>query len=133
MTDAAQRARTAQPPPQPPQPCSPLATSAAWDDDHLDEVSNSVLDLIKQQRFEEALAVCERLRTGYPDVIDWLDRCAMVHEARGDHALAADFYRRALAFTERPGQHDHFDQEGRDYFREKIAQLEARIAPPPTS
>jgi tetratricopeptide (TPR) repeat protein len=99
-------------------------------EDDLDELSNSVVDLIDQRRLDEALAACERLRREYPDVIDWLERYAMVHEARGDWPLAADFYRRALAFTERPDQRDGFDEEGRDYYRRKVAQTEARAAAP---
>jgi hypothetical protein len=102
-----------------------------WDDDDLTETTNSVLDLINEKRFDEALAVCERLRVEFPDVIDWLDRSALVHEARGDLALAIDFNKRALAFTEQPDQRDGFDEDGRDYFRQKIAELEARLAGPP--
>ena len=97
-------------------------------EDDLDKLSNSVVDLIDQNRLDEALAACDRLRREYPDVIDWLERSAMVHEARGDWALAADFYRRALAFTEQPDQRDGFDDEGRDYYRRKTAQAEARAA-----
>jgi hypothetical protein len=102
-----------------------------WDDDGLTETTNSVLDLIDEKRFDEALAVCERLRVEFPQVIDWLDRSALVHEARGDLALAIDFNRRALAFTEQPDQRDGFDEDGRDYFRDKIAELEARMAAVP--
>ena len=107
-----------------------MALELDADDRRLDDLSNGVLDLIKQGRFDEALASCEELRCDYPDVIDWLDRSAMVHEARGDSALAADFYRRALAFTEQPDQQDGFDEDGRDFLRRKIAEAEARATPP---
>ncbi len=100
-----------------------------WIDDGLDAVSNSVVDLIKEKRFDEALAVCERLRVDYPDVPDWLERSAMVYEARGDTALAIEYYRRHLAFTELPDQRDGYDEEVRTYFREKISKLEAALAP----
>jgi tetratricopeptide (TPR) repeat protein len=97
-------------------------------EDDLDLVSNSVVDLINEKRFDEALLVCERLRTEYPDAIDWLERVAMVHRARGEHALAADFYRRALAFAEQPDQRDGFDDELRDDYRRSALALEARAA-----
>ena len=95
-------------------------------EDDLDEVSNRVIDLIDAKRFDEALAMCERLRTGYPEAIDWLERSAMVHEARGDMVLACDFYRRAHAFTSTPAQRGGFDEEGCDDYRRKIAELEER-------
>jgi hypothetical protein len=97
-------------------------------EDPLDEISNSVVDLIHQNRLDEALVVCERLQREYPEVIDGLERYAMVYEARGDWALAASYYRRALAFTDQADQRDGFDEEGRDYYRKKVAQTEARAA-----
>ncbi len=128
MADAAQRSRSATlAAPQPVPSADALVTDPIGDDDLLDELSNSVLDLIKEKRYIEALAVCDRLRTEYPHTIDWLDRSAMVLEARGDLTPAVAFYRRALAFTEQPDHLDYFDDEGREYFRQKIVQLEARI------
>jgi tetratricopeptide (TPR) repeat protein len=98
------------------------------DDDGLDGLSNSVVDLINEGRLDEAMAACEKLQRDHPEVIDGLERFAMVHEARGDWANACSYYRRALAFTERPDQRDGFDDEGRDYYRAKVAETEARAA-----
>lgn len=84
--------------------------------------------LIHQDRLDEALAVCEQLQKKYPDVIDWLERSAMVHEARGDWTLAVSYYRRALAFTEQPDQHDGFDEDARDDLRERLAHAETHVA-----
>lgn len=98
-------------------------------EEDLDRVSNSIVDLIDEKRFDEALVVCERLRTEYPEVIDWLERSAMVHEARGENALAADFYRRALAFSEQPEQRPAFDEELRDDYRRRATALEATRIP----
>lgn len=100
------------------------------EDDGLDALSNSVVDLIHGGRLDEAMAACEKLQRDYPEVIDGLERFAMVHEARGDWAAACSYYRRALAFTERPDQRDGFDEEGRDDYRTKIAETEARAAAP---
>jgi tetratricopeptide (TPR) repeat protein len=102
--------------------------SPALPEDDLDALSNSIVDLIDHKRLDEALAACDRLHRDYPEVIDWLERYAMVHEARGDWPVAADYYRRALAFTQQPEQRDGFDEEGRAYYRRKIAEAEARAA-----
>lgn len=113
-----------------PRGARPIPPASGYDGDILDELSNGVVDLIAEQRFDAALASCERLLTEYPDVVDGLERSAMVQEARGDLLLAIDFYRRSLAFTERPEQKDGFDEDGRDYFREKIDDLVARTQRP---
>jgi tetratricopeptide (TPR) repeat protein len=106
----------------------PEAATPTLVEDPLDELSNSVVDLIEQKRFDEALAVCEQLQREYPEVIDGLERFAMVHEARGDWALAVSYYRRALAFTEQPDQRDGFDDDARADLRERLAHAEAHAA-----
>lgn len=101
-----------------------LLETMTWDDDELDDLSNSVLDLIKERRFEDALAVCKRLLDEWPEVIDGLERSAMVYKAMGQPDQALDYYRRALAFTERDDQRDGFDEPARAYYRERIADIE---------
>jgi hypothetical protein len=91
----------------------------------LDALSNSVVTLVDHHRLDEALAVCEQLLREYPDMIEGLEHSAMVHEARGDWALAASYYQRALAFTERPEEHDGFEEELRVELRERLAHAEA--------
>ena len=116
-------------------PFTPAASMPSWplddfDDDAFHQLSNSIVDFINEKRFDEASAACEQLRIEYPDLIDWLDRSAMLHEARGELALACDFYRRALAYTESPDQRDYFDEPGRDYYRTTIAKLESQLLSP---
>jgi tetratricopeptide (TPR) repeat protein len=94
----------------------------------IDQLSNSVVRLVKEKRLDEALAACERLRVEFPEAPDWLERSAMVHEALGNTALAVDFYKKSLAFTELPEQRDGFDEEMRDFYRGKISALEAALA-----
>jgi tetratricopeptide (TPR) repeat protein len=65
----------------------------------LDQLSNSVVDLIKQERLDEAEAVSHKLLTDYPDQVDGLNRLAMVYEARGEKSKAADHYRKAADFA----------------------------------
>ena len=55
----------------------------------------------------------------------------MVHEARGDLTLALDFYRRHVAFITAPERRDGYDEELIDIFRNKVAELETRVASAP--
>ena len=50
--------------------------------DDLDDLSNSVLDLIDGGKFDEAESVCNELKKRYPDQVDGIERMAMVYEAR---------------------------------------------------
>lgn len=78
-----------------------------WDDDHLDEDSNAVVDLIHQGRLDEAEAAAHELLARYPYVFDGLERLAMVYDARGDAKQAALYYRKAVAFIqENPEAYD---------------------------
>jgi tetratricopeptide (TPR) repeat protein len=106
---------------------SPPAAEPQWvlEDDGLDDFSNSVLDLIKERRFDEALVACRRLQEEFPDVVDGLERTAMVYAAMGDHAQAADYYRRTLDFITHPSRRD--DYEGIDYYRQQM-EKEERLA-----
>ena len=95
--------------------------------DELDDLSNSVPDLINEKKFDEALGVCARLLEEWPEVPDGFERSGMVYEAMGELDKAKDFYARALAFTQRPDQRDGFDDDGLPAFcRERIAAIEAR-------
>ena len=96
----------------------------ALEDDELDALSNSVLTLLKARRFDEADAVCLRLLTEYPDVVDGLERSALVAAARGDHVGAAAFYRKAYAFVTDPIRRHEYEEP--DYYREQAEQQERR-------
>jgi tetratricopeptide (TPR) repeat protein len=89
-------------------------------DDGLDRLSNSVPALVQQGRLEEALRACHRLLLEFPDVVDGLEHSALVHAAQGDHATAADFYRKALAFVTDPSRCDQY--ENADYYRQHCEQ-----------
>jgi hypothetical protein len=116
---------------KPPKPCpSPTSRATheplvAFDDDGLAELSNSAVDLANHGDFDQAIAVCDvKLLSDFPEVVDGLERYAMVHAKMGHHALAADFYRKACDFVNRPDRRD--DSEDRDYYRiqaEKQQQL----------
>jgi tetratricopeptide (TPR) repeat protein len=87
----------------------------------LDELSNSVVDLIEAGRLDEAEAACHQLLTRYPDQIDGTERLAAVYEAKGKKKLAAEYYRKAAQFAQgSPG----VDQELIDWYSSKAKELE---------
>ena len=101
-----------------------------WEDDGLDDLSNSVVDLLHQGRVAEAGAAAADLLQRFPEVVDGLERTAMVEEARGNHTVAADFYRKAARFTRaRPG----YDPETTEHYEHKAAELEGRAKPSDSS
>ena len=94
-------------------------------EDDLDRLSNSIVDLIHQGQLDEAERRATELRDQYPDVIDGIERLAMVAEARGDRSRAANLYRQAVAFVD---ANEGFDPEARHYYADKLAELST----PPT-
>jgi tetratricopeptide (TPR) repeat protein len=91
------------------------------DYEDLDDLSNSVLTLIKEGRFDEADAVCDDLAKRYPDQIDCIERRGLVMKARGRPLEAAALYRQAAEFAR---THDGFDQDGIDWYLERAQALE---------
>ncbi len=104
---------------------APPGFAYVLDDDDIDELSNSVLDLIDEGRLDEAEERCQELRERYPETVDWVMRLAAVYEAREDWKRAAEYYRRAAAFAERNGG---FDQGAIDDFRDSARRLEEKAA-----
>jgi tetratricopeptide (TPR) repeat protein len=99
--------------------------SIAFEDDPLDNLSNSVLDLIQAGRFDEADAICDQLLREYPEVVDGLMRRAEVYEAREMWAEAADYYRKAAKFAR---ENDGFEEEGIMEWLSLADKLERRVA-----
>jgi len=65
----------------------------------LDLLSNSVIDLIDENKFDEAEAVSKRLLYEYPDQIDGVHRLGQVYEACGKKHEAAEYYQKAADFA----------------------------------
>ena len=87
----------------------------------LDQLSNSVVDLIKQNRWDEAEAVSRKLLADCPDQVDGLNRLAMVYEARGEKSKAAAYYRKAADFAEsNPG----FDKQMVKWFLSEARRMQ---------
>lgn len=83
-----------------------------------DNLSNSVIDLCEKGRFDEADIVCQQIRDEYPEMVDGLDRQALVYERRGDKEKAIEYYTKTLEFMQK--QPDAFDME---WVVEKIEKL----------
>ncbi len=88
----------------------------------LDQLSNSVVDLIAQNKLDEAEAVSRKLLVDYPDQIDGLDRLAQVYEARDEKGKAVEYYRKAVNFARSmPG----FDQESIDWYLTEVKRVQS--------
>src|SRR5437867_1571176 len=109
----------------------PATSSFAAVETDLDQLSNSVLDLIKAGRLDEAEAACRELERQYPDAIDWIERTGAVCEARGKPDEALEYYRRCLDYIdENP---EYFEEASKDFYRNAIKRLELSGKPPEPS
>ena len=88
----------------------------------IDKLSNSVNDLIKENKLDEAEAVSRKLLKEYPDQIDGLNRLAMVYEARGEKKKAAEYYLKAADFAK---SNEGFDQEAIDWFLSEAKRVQS--------
>jgi len=110
-------------------PPIPKPTEPVWviEDDGLDELSNSVIELVRARRFDDAMAACRRLLEDFPDVVDGFEHSGLLFEAMGEHDRAAEFYRLALDFVTHPDRIEDYDPENIDWYREKLT-TEERLA-----
>jgi tetratricopeptide (TPR) repeat protein len=92
-----------------------------YQEDDLDELSNSVVDLVNAGEFNKAESVCHELSKRFPDQVDGIERLALVYESRGENERAAEQYRKAVAFMR---SNYGFDKESVQWLLEKIKQLE---------
>lgn len=103
------------------------AEDVAWHDD-LTALTNSVLDHIHQRRYDDALAACDRLLRDYPEVHDGFERSALVHDALGNHAIAADFWQKAVDFVEHPDRRYGYDEELIEDYRQHMHRARERAS-----
>ena len=98
-------------------------TLEAFDEelDHLDGLSNLVVDLVNAGRLDEADLACQELHRHFPEQIDWIERQALVYKARGLNKKAAEWYRKAATFA---STQDGFDEEAISRFRQIAGQLD---------
>ncbi len=88
----------------------------------IDQLSNSVIDLIKERRFDEAETVCQKLLAEYPDQIDGVSRWAEIYEARGDKKNAVKYYRKSATFAK---SNEGFDQDSINWYEDQAKRMEA--------
>ena len=87
----------------------------------LDDLSNSVLDLINARKLDEAENLCRVLLEQYPEHVDWIERSAMLYEVRGDYTNAALYYRKTAEFMRsNPG----FDEEAIEWALEQAERID---------
>ena len=95
-------------------------------DDDPTDASNTVLDLIRDGKLDEAEAAARDLLVRYPEIPDGWDRLGMVHEKRGENRSAADCYRKVIAFLEQNPAYS--DPEYKDMFIARVAKLDPPAA-----
>ena len=86
----------------------------------LDLLSNSVVDLIDENKLDEAEAAAKRLLQEYPDQVDGFERLGQVYEARGKWSEAANNYQKAADFAR---SMSGFAQETIEYYLSKSKKL----------
>ncbi|MDM8535594.1 SEC-C metal-binding domain-containing protein [Desulfobacterales bacterium HSG17] len=94
------------------------------EDDGLDDLSNSVIDLINSGKFDKAEAVCKELSQRYPGQVDGIERLAMVYEARGENEKALEYYLKTVEFMRTDS---NFAEEGINWALDKVKQLKDKI------
>ena len=92
--------------------------------DELTEASNAVVDMVHAGNLDAAEQAAHELLARFPDVHDGYDRLGMVHEARGDHRQAADYYRKAIDVIR--SHPDNYDPEFEAVFQKLINRLEPK-------
>jgi hypothetical protein len=104
-----------------------LADAAGHDEegDTLMEGSNTVLDLVRAGKLDEAEAATRAVLTRYPDMHDDWDRLGMVYEARAENAQAADCYRGRVPRREP----DYSEPAFKDSFVKRIRQARRQLRP----
>ena len=86
----------------------------------IDELSNSVIDLIESKDYDKAKETCRKLQEEYPDQIDGIERFSSVYEAEGNIEKAVEYYLKTVEFMRNnPG----FDDEGIKFYEEKALEL----------
>ena len=96
--------------------------------DALDNLSNSVVDLIHEGKFDVAENACNDLLKLYPDQVDGLERFAMVYEARfamvyearGNKEKAVEYYKKTADFAR---SKEGFDPEFVNWALDKAKKL----------
>jgi len=70
------------------------------------EASNAVLDLIEDEKLDEAEQAAQDLLERFPETYDGYARLGLIYELRGDNQKAIECYQKVMAFlSERVDRH----------------------------
>ncbi len=93
--------------------------------DELTKASNAVVDMVQAGNLDAAEQAAHDLLARFPEVHDGYDRLGMICEARGDHAQAADYYRRAINVIR--SHPDAYDPAFETMFQKLVDRLETQV------
>jgi tetratricopeptide (TPR) repeat protein len=94
--------------------------------------ARSVLALINNGKLDAAERTAQAMIESWPEIHDGYDCFAMVCEARGDKAQAADYYRKVIAMARKEPQ--FYVDDFQEYYENLIRRLDTVVtgAPPPS-
>lgn len=96
------------------------------DSDELTTASNAIVDMVRDDKLDEAEQAARDFLVRFPEVHDGYDRLGMVYEARGDHKQAARYYRQVIDFVRaHPDQYE-------PAFEATFQRLVQKLDPPST-
>ena len=93
-----------------------------FDDEEFTNDSNLPIDLINENRLNEAEFAAIKLLEKYPQMSDGNERLGLVYEAKGEFKLAAEYLQKALdqfLIT----NNSPLDAEATDWYNKKIAEM----------
>jgi tetratricopeptide (TPR) repeat protein len=87
----------------------------------IDAAANAVIAFIEAGKLDDAERAARALVERWPDIYDGYDFLGMVHQARGDKHLAAEYYRKVIALVgEDPSL---YDPQFKKHYEKRIARL----------
>jgi hypothetical protein len=106
-----------------------IVEALAFKNELLEVVFESVGELIRQRRIDEALMLCERVLDFCDEAADELEGPPMVHRARGKYVLAAELHLHACEIAGLPEQIDGFGDGEVELDREMSGGVRRLAAP----
>ncbi len=109
------------------------ATAAGQHDPHLcddcneqlDVAANAALALIEAGKFDEAEQAAHDVLARFPAVHDGHECLGRLHQAKGDHQLAAECYRKVIDFAR--AEPHFYDPHFIEHFQDLIDRLETQV------
>jgi tetratricopeptide (TPR) repeat protein len=93
--------------------------------EQLDVAANAALALIDAGRFDEAEQAAHDVLARFPTVHDGYECFGRLHQAKGDHQLAAECYRKVIEFAR--AEPHFYDPHFIEHFQDLIDRLETQV------